>query len=109
MEEFKTHAYENSKLYKEKTKKWHDQAILPRYFHIGQQVLLYNSRLKLIPRKIKSRWFGSFEVHQVYPHRVVDIKNLDDGIIFKVNGQHLKAYTRAPIVLDKLSLYLQDA
>ena len=45
LEEFRSEAYENSRLYKERTKKWHDNLILRREFHPGQQVLLYNSRL----------------------------------------------------------------
>ncbi|XP_039002843.1 uncharacterized protein LOC120129405, partial [Hibiscus syriacus] len=92
MEEFRAQAYENARIYKEKTKKWHDQKLMPRHFHVGQQVLLYNSRLKLFPGKLKSRWSGPFEVHYVYPHGAVDIKRIDNGKIFKVNGQCLKAY-----------------
>ncbi|KAL4281689.1 hypothetical protein GQ457_03G015100 [Hibiscus cannabinus] len=40
MEEFKNQAYDSARLYKEKTKKWHDQHILPQHFTEGQQVLL---------------------------------------------------------------------
>ncbi|XP_057734269.1 uncharacterized protein LOC130949616 [Arachis stenosperma] len=56
LKEFKTQAYENSKIYKEKTKKWHDQKLARREFVEGQNVLLYNSRLKFFPGKLKSRW-----------------------------------------------------
>ncbi|XP_075483712.1 uncharacterized protein LOC142523866 [Primulina tabacum] len=49
LDEFRLDAYENAKLYKEKTKRWHDQNIVHREFVVGQLVLLYNSRLKLIP------------------------------------------------------------
>ncbi|KAL2492590.1 Reverse transcriptase domain-containing protein [Abeliophyllum distichum] len=49
MDEFRLEAYENAKLYKERTKKWHDMHIQRRSFEVGQQVLLYNSRLKLFP------------------------------------------------------------
>ena len=45
LEEFRSEAYKNTKLYKEKTKRWHDNLILRREFHPGQQVLLYNSQL----------------------------------------------------------------
>ena len=48
-------AYDNARIYKEKTKKWHDQNILRREFKAGEQVLIYNSRLKLFPGKLKSR------------------------------------------------------
>ncbi|KAE8725369.1 hypothetical protein F3Y22_tig00008957pilonHSYRG00158 [Hibiscus syriacus] len=108
MEEFRAQAYENAKLYKEKTKKWHDKNLLPQHFHVGQKVLLFNSRLKLFPGKLKSRWSGSFEVHHVYPYDVVDIKNMDDGSIFKVNGHRLKAYQGIPPVRNKSALLLHD-
>nr|XP_025678595.1 uncharacterized protein LOC112778499 [Arachis hypogaea] len=47
-------AYENAKIYKENTKRWHDQKIARREFTEGQKVLLYNSRLKFFPGKLKS-------------------------------------------------------
>ena len=39
MDEFQNDAYENAKIYKEQTKKWHDKQILRREFAPGQQVL----------------------------------------------------------------------
>ncbi|XP_022869570.1 uncharacterized protein LOC111388972 [Olea europaea var. sylvestris] len=53
LDEFKMEAYENAKLYKERTKNWHDMHIQRRVFEVGQQVLLYNSRLKLFPGKLR--------------------------------------------------------
>ncbi|KAE8670896.1 Detected protein of unknown function [Hibiscus syriacus] len=100
MEEFRAQAYENARIFNEKTKKWHDQKLMPRYFHMGQQVLFYNYRLIRFPGKLKSRWSGPFEVYYVYPHREVDIKNTD-GAIFKVNGQCLKAYNGVPPLHNK--------
>ncbi|KAE8726680.1 hypothetical protein F3Y22_tig00006570pilonHSYRG00206 [Hibiscus syriacus] len=108
MEEFRAQAYENVKLYKEKPKKWHDKMLFPRHFHEGQKVLLFNSRFKLFPDKLKSRWSGPFEVHHVYPYGAVDIKNMDDGSIFKVNGQFLKAYQGIPLAHDKSAFLLYD-
>ena len=58
-------AYESSKLYKERTKRYHDKKILHREFRPGQEVLLYNSRLKLFPKKLKSRWSGPITVKDV--------------------------------------------
>ncbi|XP_068477007.1 uncharacterized protein [Phaseolus vulgaris] len=49
-------AYSSSKLYKERTKKYHDKKIVERNFYPGQSVLLINSRLKLFPGKLKSKW-----------------------------------------------------
>ncbi|XP_039039180.1 uncharacterized protein LOC120176975 [Hibiscus syriacus] len=55
IEEFREQTYENARIYKEKTKKWDDQRMMPQYFEVVQQVLLYNSSLKLFPGKLKSR------------------------------------------------------
>ena len=55
LEELRNEVYDNARIYKEKTKRWYDQKILRREFKVGEQVLLYNSRLNLFPRKLKSR------------------------------------------------------
>ncbi|XP_061357764.1 uncharacterized protein LOC133302056 [Gastrolobium bilobum] len=49
LEEFRGNTYENHRLYKEKMKKWHDKRIRNRDLKIGQNVLLFNSRLRLFP------------------------------------------------------------
>ncbi|CAN6679116.1 unnamed protein product [Malus baccata var. baccata] len=95
MEEFRNDAYENAKIYKERTKKWHDQHILRREFYIGQQVLLFNSRLKLFPGKLRTRWFGPFTVVQVFPYGTIEIRDHTTDATFKVNGQRLKPYLAA--------------
>ena len=59
---------------------------------IGQKVLLYNSRLHLFPRKLRSRWSGPFIVKHVYPYGACDIENPKNDNVFKVNGHHLKVY-----------------
>nr|GEZ38450.1 reverse transcriptase domain-containing protein [Tanacetum cinerariifolium] len=51
-------AYENSLIYKEKTKKIHDSKIKNRIFNVGDRVLLFNSRLKIFLGKLKTRWSG---------------------------------------------------
>ncbi|KAL4317924.1 hypothetical protein GQ457_18G009250 [Hibiscus cannabinus] len=108
LEEFRLQAYESARFYKEKTKRWHDKHIMPQHFHEGQQVLLYNSRLKLFPVKLKSRWSSPFLVHKVYPYGAVEIKKDEDANIFKVNGQRLKVYTGVAILRDKGVLFLKD-
>ncbi|KAL4304490.1 hypothetical protein GQ457_10G005780 [Hibiscus cannabinus] len=107
MEEFRNQAYDSARLYKERMKRWHDQHILPHHFAEGQQ-LLYNSRLRLFPGKLKSRWSGPFIVHKVYHHGAVDLKAPDSDVIFKVNGQRLKIYNGAPIIRDKVDVYFLD-
>ena len=91
MKELRNEVYDNASIYKDKTKKWHDQKILRKDFRVGELVLLYNSRLKLFPGKLKSRWSDPYTVVTVTPFGVVTLKtNSRDE--FKVNGQRLKHY-----------------
>ena len=69
---------------------WHDKRILRREFKPGQKVLLYNSRLKLFPGKLRSRWSRPFTVIQVWLYGAVEIQDGDQK--FKMNGQRLKEY-----------------
>jgi hypothetical protein len=91
LDELRLGAYENAKLYKERTKKWHDKRIQRREFQIGEKVLIYNSRLRLFPGKLRSRWFGPYTVSQVFPHGALEVSK-EDGTTFKVNGQRAKHY-----------------
>ncbi|KAL0378807.1 UNVERIFIED_CONTAM: hypothetical protein Sradi_3186200 [Sesamum radiatum] len=92
LEELRLEAYENTRIYKEKTKAFHDSFILRKQFDVGQKVLLYNSRLKLMPGKLRSRWIGPFEVSNVFSIWCSEIKSLDTGKTFKVNGHRLKPF-----------------
>ena len=62
LEELRNEAYDNARIYKDKTKKWHDQKIMRRKFKARELVLPYNSKLKLFPGKLKSRWSGPYTV-----------------------------------------------
>ncbi|GJT25534.1 reverse transcriptase domain-containing protein [Tanacetum coccineum] len=54
--ELRDGAYENTRIYKERTKKWHDSRLRgDTDFKVGDQVILYNSRLKMYPGKLKSK------------------------------------------------------
>eukprot|EP00257_Ricinus_communis_P016573 XP_015574781.1 uncharacterized protein LOC107261261 [Ricinus communis] len=75
LEELQLDAYENSRIYKEKSKLLHDNILIRKQFKIGQKVLLYNSRLKLMPGKFHSRWIGPFVVTNVFPYGAVEIKS----------------------------------
>ena len=74
LEELINEAYDNARIYEEKTKRWHDQKILRREFKAGEQVILYNSWLKLFPGKLKSRWSGPYTVVASTPFRAVALK-----------------------------------
>ena len=91
LDEFCNEAYENACIYKENTKAWHDKHIARKEFEAGQQVLLFNSRLKLFPEKLKSRWLGPFTVTQVFSHGGAEVTHPEKGT-FKVNTQRLKSY-----------------
>ena len=91
LDEFCNEAYENAQIYKEKTKAWHDKHIVRKEFESGQQVLFFNSRLKLFLGKLKSKWSSPFTVVQVFPYGGVEIMHLEKGQ-FKVNAQRLKPY-----------------
>ncbi|KAJ9557548.1 hypothetical protein OSB04_012162 [Centaurea solstitialis] len=92
LDELRNSSYENAKLYKEKTKKWHDRKIIPKQITAGQQVLLFNSRLKLFPGKLNSRWNGPYQVAKVYPYGVIELIDPDKGTTFKVNGERVKPF-----------------
>ena len=91
LDELRQNAYDSSRIYKEKTKVWHDKHLVHDEFKPGQQVLLFNSRLKLFPGKLKSRWSGPFVITQVFPHGSVELMHQERGH-FKVNGQRVKPY-----------------
>nr|XP_009621048.1 uncharacterized protein LOC104112742 [Nicotiana tomentosiformis] len=81
-DELRLHAYKNAKLYKEKTKGWHGKQIQHREFEPAQEVLLFNSWLKLFPGKLKYRWAGPFEVVSVKPHGAVELLDTSSGGTF---------------------------
>nr|GFC38589.1 reverse transcriptase domain-containing protein [Tanacetum cinerariifolium] len=66
-------AYKNSLIYKERRKKLHDENIKNSIFNVGDQVLLFNSRLKIFSRKLKSRWSGPFTIAEIYPYGTAKI------------------------------------
>ncbi|GKE34183.1 reverse transcriptase domain-containing protein [Tanacetum coccineum] len=73
LNELHDHSYENSLIYKEKTKRIHDSKIKNRVFNIGDQVLLFNSRLKIFSGKLKSSWSRPFTISHVFPYGTVEL------------------------------------
>nr|GEZ21462.1 hypothetical protein [Tanacetum cinerariifolium] len=82
LNELRDQAYENSLIYKERTKKLHDDKIKNRIFNVGDQVLLFNSRLKIFSGKLKSRWSGPFTISENYPYGTAKLIH-PDGCNFK--------------------------
>jgi len=75
LEEMRLNAYQSSRLYKERVKAYHDKKLLKRNFEPGELVLLFNSRLKLFPGKLKSRWLCPFVVKHVKPYGAIEIED----------------------------------
>ncbi|GKD29638.1 reverse transcriptase domain-containing protein [Tanacetum coccineum] len=71
--ELRDQAYESSLIYKEKTNRIHDSKIKNRVFNVGDRVLLFSSRLKILSGKLKTRWTGPFTVTQVLPYGTVEL------------------------------------
>ncbi len=86
LEEIQQDAYENAKIFKDKTKRWHKRRIARKEIKEGVLVLLFNSGLKLFPGKLKSRWSGPFKDTQVFPHGAVEVWRETSGA-FNVNGR----------------------
>nr|GEZ78586.1 DNA-directed DNA polymerase [Tanacetum cinerariifolium] len=108
--ELRDQAYENSLIYKERTKKLHDSKIKNRIFNVGDQVLLFNSRLKIFLGKLKTRWSGPFTITQVFPYGTVELSQ-PNGPNFKVNGHHVKHYfggDNSSKVVSDLHTFLMD-
>ncbi|GKA13921.1 reverse transcriptase domain-containing protein [Tanacetum coccineum] len=89
LNELRDQAYENSLIYKEKTKKIHDSKFKNRVFNVGDRVLLFNSRSKIFSGMLKTRWIGPFTVAQVFPSGIVELTQTNRPN-FKVNSHRLK-------------------
>ncbi|XP_062008347.1 uncharacterized protein LOC133725208 [Rosa rugosa] len=103
LEEIRNDAYESSRIYKEKTKAFHDKMITRKTFVVGQKVILFHSRLKLFPGKLRSRWVGPFVITNVFSHGAVEIRSEKTNKIFKVNGHRLKIYYE-PFVMQNVEV-----
>ena len=85
----------------------HDKLIQRRYFQVGDKVLLFNSRFRLFPEKLKSRWSGPFIVTAIKIHGAIEIMG-QDGTKFKVNGQRLKLYVEGTFIGGIETFYIPN-
>ncbi|GKC13251.1 reverse transcriptase domain-containing protein [Tanacetum coccineum] len=92
LDELRYQEYENSRLYKERTKVWHDRSLRIRNeFKQGNKVLLFHSKYKFKQSKLRSRWLGPYVVKHQYPSGYVKLYG-KDGKTFIVNSHRLKLY-----------------
>ncbi|GJX83541.1 reverse transcriptase domain-containing protein [Tanacetum coccineum] len=92
LDELRHQAYENSHLYKERTKVWHDRKLRMRNeFKHGDKVMLFHSKYKFKQPKLRSQWLGPYVVKHQYPSGYVELHG-KNGKTFIVNGHRLKLY-----------------
>ncbi|XP_057775296.1 uncharacterized protein LOC130994269 [Salvia miltiorrhiza] len=96
LDEWRNKAYESSRIYKEREKKFHDLSIRTKEFKLGHEVLLYDSKLRLFPSKLQSKWRGPYVVHKSNRNGTYELL-ASNGSTFTVNGHHLKPYYKAEI------------
>ncbi|GKE39514.1 reverse transcriptase domain-containing protein, partial [Tanacetum coccineum] len=86
LDKLRHQSYENSRLYKARTKVWHDRKLKIRkeYKH-GNKVLLFHSKYKFKHPKLRSQWLGPYVVKYQYPSGYVKLYG-KYGKTFIVNG-----------------------
>nr|GEX91068.1 putative reverse transcriptase domain-containing protein [Tanacetum cinerariifolium] len=92
LDELRLQAYDNSKIYKARTKAYRDKKLRVRKeFKAEVKVLLYKSKYKFKALKLRSKWYGPFIVKHGYPSEYVELYDKHGGR-FIVNGHHVKLY-----------------
>jgi hypothetical protein len=90
--EWRKKAYHSAKLYKERTKRWHDKRIRTKQFKLGGKLFLFNSRVHLFGHgKLCSKREGPYLVLHATDHDAVTLQ-CDDGDTFKASDQCLKLF-----------------
>ncbi|GJW32058.1 reverse transcriptase domain-containing protein [Tanacetum coccineum] len=90
LDELRLQAYDNSKLYKSRTKAYHDKRLRVRKeFKARDKVLLYNSEYKFKSPKLRPKWCGPFIVKHDYASGYVELYDKHEGS-FIVNGHRVK-------------------
>ena len=109
LDEWPKKAYHNAKIYMERIKRCHYKRIKKKEFTLGDKVLLFNSMVKLFGHgKLQSKWEGPFKVISTSSHGAITLQN-DEGMLFKVNGHHLKIFLepkKPPEDLDEVDFLI---
>ncbi|MQL69214.1 hypothetical protein Taro_001497 [Colocasia esculenta] len=101
-------AYESSKIYKAKTKTFHERHIHRNFFEVHDKVWLFNSRLRLFSGKLKSRQDGLYSVVKTCDNGAIMILDPKTGQSFTVKGQRLKHFFESPLFLKMDSTKLAE-
>ncbi|CAM8992735.1 unnamed protein product [Rhodiola kirilowii] len=78
-------------VFKERTKACYDKRMVRRKFRRGARILLYKSRLKLFPGKLRTKWSGPSTVARAYLDDRVNL-GTKGGKSVAVDRLHLKHY-----------------
>ncbi|RDX81728.1 gag-pol, partial [Mucuna pruriens] len=73
LDELRLEAYENSQIYKQKFKQFHNQQ-----------------------GKLRSRWKGPFVITNIFPYGAVELRNEHTNNTFHVNGHQIKLFHEGP-------------
>nr|GFA52522.1 hypothetical protein [Tanacetum cinerariifolium] len=115
--ELRDGAYENTKIHKELTKKWHDSRLCDeKDFKVGDNVLLFNYRFRIHPRKLKSKWYGpnvgfiglgnKWKAHKAQPYGWPK-EVIKEGIRFKDSHRRGEGHRLSlPITLQRRQKFL---
>ncbi|XP_058726302.1 uncharacterized protein LOC131597632 [Vicia villosa] len=81
-----------NQLHKDKEKANHEGKTHQKNFEVGQMVLVCNSRLKVFPSKLKSKWLGPFVVKEVRNYGSIVVEDPKTQESWSVKEQRLKVY-----------------
>ncbi|RDX69536.1 hypothetical protein CR513_51340, partial [Mucuna pruriens] len=108
IKELRLEAYDNSYIYKQRFKQFHDHQILRKGFHVGQKVLLFKSRLRLIAGKFCSKSDNPFIITKFYSYGAIELQDELTRSTFQANRQQLKIFHEGPTTtvgeLERISL-----
>nr|XP_043633152.1 uncharacterized protein LOC122604328 [Erigeron canadensis] len=103
LDELRHGAYDNSLLYKERTKVWHDRKLKRKDFKAGDKVFLFLSKFKILGI------CGPFVIKHVYSSGCVELYR-ENGSSFIVNGHRLKLYHEEEVgegaFIEELQLFV---
>ncbi|XP_058751099.1 uncharacterized protein LOC131624137 [Vicia villosa] len=81
-----------NQFHKEKDKANHEGKTHHKNFKVGQMVLVCNSRLKVFPSKLKSKWSGPFVVKEMRNYGAIVVEDPKTQESWTVKEQRLKVY-----------------
>ncbi|GKC72560.1 reverse transcriptase domain-containing protein, partial [Tanacetum coccineum] len=99
LDELRHQAYENSRLYKERTKVWHDKKLrMRKEFKHGNKVLLFHSKYKFKQPKLRSRWLGPYVVKHQYPFGYIELYGKDGKTFIEAMDSQSTQTIKLPIL-----------